>query len=591
MLLHGIDWACIIAFFVVSLLIGIVVSRRAGSSAAEFFAAGKHMPWWLLGVSMVATTFSTDTPNLVTDIVRKNGVMGNWVWWAFLLTGLLTVFIYAQLWKRSGVLTDVEFYELRYSGKTAAFLRGFRALYLGAFFNIFIMASVSLAAIKIGRILLGLTPIQTILIAATVTVIYSSMGGLRGVLITDFVQFILAMAGAIGAAYVSLQHPKVGGLSGLLHHEAVQGKLNMLPALTDTESLVTLLILPLAVQWWSMWYPGSEPGGGGYIAQRMLAAKDEKNALGAVFFFNAAHYALRPWPWILVALCSLVVFPDLDALREAFPKAGDVINDDLGYPAMLTFLPAGLLGLVVASLIAAYMSTISTHLNWGASYIVHDFYQRFIRPESSERELVRVGRICTAILMVCAGALALLLENALGNFQIMLQIGAGTGLLFILRWFWWRINAASELTAMVASFLVAIYLQFFHTRLGFSELSGSTNLLLGVGITTLCWLAVTFLTQPTEESVLINFCRMVHPGGPGWHHITQKAGELAIAEDKAWQVPKGILCMLLGSVSIYSTLFATGHWLYGNIGLAITLTAVALISAVILIRTWLRLLA
>ncbi len=590
MLLGGIDWAVVAAFFIISLAIGVAVTRQAGSSSSEYFAAGRSMPWWLLGVSMVATTFSTDTPNLVTDIVRKHGVSGNWFWWAFLLTGMLTVFVYAKLWKRSGVLTDIEFYELRYSGKPAAFLRGFRAIYLGVLFNIVIMASVSLAAIKIGGVMLNLTPIQTILVAGTVTVIYSSLGGLRGVLITDFFQFIIAMIGAVGAAIVAVRHPDVGGLSGLFAHEAIRGKLSLLPNFSDTEALITILIIPLAVQWWSVWYPGSEPGGGGYIAQRMLAAKSANHATGAAFFFNAAHYALRPWPWIIVALASLVVFPDLDALKEAFPNAAK-INDDMAYPAMLTFLPHGLLGIVVASLIAAYMSTISTHLNWGSSYIVNDFYQRFVRREASERELVQVGRISTVLLMVCAGTLALFMQNALDNFQIMLQIGAGTGLLFILRWFWWRINAYSEIAAMVVSFALALYFRFGHPHTGLPALADWQQLLLGVGITTVGWILVTLVTPPTEQKTLLSFYRLVRPGGPGWRAVSEKAGAESGGErlDLAWQVPQGILCMVLGCVSVYSALFATGKWLYADYAMASVLTGVALISAFFLIRSWRRL--
>ncbi|HRZ17345.1 MAG TPA: Na+:solute symporter, partial [Candidatus Hydrogenedentes bacterium] len=378
MFLQPVDWVIILLFFAVSLLIGLAVTRKAGSSSEEFFAAGRSMPWWLLGVSMVATTFSTDTPNLVTDIVRRNGVAGNWEWWAFLLTGLLTVFVYAQLWRRSGVLTDVEFYEVRYSGKPAAFLRGFRALYLGVFFNTIIMASVTLAAIKIGSVMLNMSPMKTVVVAGVVTVAYSSLGGLRGVLITDFLQFAIAMVGSVCAAYVALGRPEVGGLQGLLNHPELSSKLSVFPdfASGDVSMLVSIFVLPLAVQWWSVWYPGSEPGGGGYVAQRMLAAKDEKNAVAAVFFFNAAHYALRPWPWIIVALCSLLVFPTIDSLKAAFPHAANIVNHDMAYPAMLTFLGPGILGIVVASLVAAYMSTISTHLNWGASYVVNDFYLR-----------------------------------------------------------------------------------------------------------------------------------------------------------------------------------------------------------------------
>ncbi|MGB2823026.1 MAG: sodium:solute symporter family protein, partial [Phycisphaerae bacterium] len=462
MVLEPIDWWLIVAFLAIALLVGVVVTRRAGRSSAEFFLSGRHMPWWLLGMSMVATTFSTDTPNLVTGFVRRNGVAGNWEWWAFLLTGMLTVFVYAKLWRRTGVMTDVEFYEVRYSGKPAALLRGFRALYLGVLFNIIIMASVTLAAIKIGAVMLDFTPMQTILVAALVTMVFSTLGGFRGVLLTDFLLFFLAMTGSVAAAVVALGHPEVGGLAGMLSHPGLQGKLSLLPAFdfstqATRDLLVMAFIIPLTVQWWSVWYPGSEPGGGGYIAQRMLAAKDEKHAVGATLLFNAAHYALRPWPWIIVALCSMIVYPQLSDLQKAFPHINaSVVKHDLAYPAMLTHLPHGLLGLVLASLIAAYMSTISTHLNWGSSYVVNDFYKRFIQPEADEKRLVLVGRISTVTMMVLAGTLALWLEDAMQAFKILLQIGAGTGLLFLLRWFWWRINAFSELTAMIVSFLVAV---------------------------------------------------------------------------------------------------------------------------------------
>ena len=538
------------------------------------------MPWWLLGVSMVATTFSTDTPNLVTDIVRRDGVSGNWVWWAFLLTGMLTVFVYARLWKRSEVLTDIEFYELRYSGKPAAFLRAFRAIYLGFFFNVVIMASVSLAAIKIGGVLLGLTPIQVILIAGTVTVIYSSLGGLRGVLITDLIQFAMAMIGGISAAVVALQLPQVGGLKGLLSNENVVDKLNLLPDFSDPANAMAIFIIPIAVQWWSVWYPGAEPGGGGYIAQRMLAAKNENNAIGAVFLFNAAHYALRPWPWIIVALCSLIVFPELDDLRNAFPESADIVNHDLAYPAMLTFLPAGLMGLVVSSLIAAYMSTISTHLNWGASYLVNDVYKRFLRSDASEPQLVLIGRFLTVVLMIFAGLLALFLETALDSFWIMLQIGAGTGLIFILRWFWWRINAISEIVAMTSSFLIAIYFHFFHEELGFSSLLGWQKLIVGVGLTSMFWIIATFMSKPTDNKVLINFVKKINPGGPGWKRF--ESGKVT----KDWNVPKGILMMFLGCLSVYSFLFGTGYLIYGNPSLSLIIIAIGLISSFGLYKTW-----
>ncbi|MEQ8580392.1 MAG: sodium:solute symporter family protein [Marinoscillum sp.] len=592
MALSTLDWSFVIGFFIISLGIGIWTAKWGNKDASDYFTAGGKMPWWLLGVSMVATTFSTDTPNLVTDIVRQNGVSGNWAWWAFLLTGMLTVFIYARLWKKSGVVTDVEFYELRYSGKIARFLRGFRAIYLGLLFNVMIMATVSLAAIKIGGVLLGLSPLQTVVIAGTVTVIYSSLGGLKGVLITDFVQFFLSIGGAIIAAVVSLQHPKVGGLSNLLKHENVIDKLDLFPSFSNPEIFITILLIPLLVQWWSVWYPGAEPGGGGYIAQRMFAAKNEDHSIKAVLFFNAAHYALRPWPWIIVALCSLVVFPDLESFRTAFPNAGSIINHDMGYPAMLTFIPSGLLGLVVTSLIAAYMSTISTHLNWGASYIVNDFYKRFAKPDATQKEMLNVGRIITVLLMVLTMIFALLLDNALGAFQILLQIGAGTGLIFILRWFWWRINAASEMAAMIISFLVAIYFGVFHKMLGFEPLASWMELVIGVGITTVGWIIVAYTSQPTSMEVMISFINKVSPGGPGWTKIINKAKAdgLQLTEPSGpWKVPIGILCMIAGTIGIYSFLMGTGLFIYGRYLNAIILMGVTIVSVMVLKRFWSRL--
>ncbi len=582
------DWLIVAAFFTVTLGIGIAAARRAGSSSVEFFLSGRNIPWWLLGVSMVATTFSADTPNLVTDIVRQNGVAGNWVWWAFLLTGMLTVFVYARLWRRSKVLTDLEFYEIRYSGRGAAFLRGFRALYLGIFFNVLIMAAVSMAMIKIAGVLLDLSPTKTLIIASIVTVAYSAAGGLRAVVLTDFLQFGLAMAGAVGAAIVALRMPQVGGLSKLLDNPLLAGKTSFLPDFSDSSMVISLLVIPLAVQWWSVWYPGSEPGGGGYIAQRMLSARTEKGAVKATLLFNIAHYALRPWPWIIVALCSIVVFPDLASLRSAFPNIDPgVVRNDLAYPAMLSYLPVGLLGLVVASLIAAFMSTISSHLNWGSSYIVNDFYHRFIDPGAGEKRLVLVGRMSTVILMLLAGILALLLSNALQAFNILLQIGAGTGLLFIMRWFWWRINPWSEIAAMAVSFVIALYFQLVHPHTGLPELSTHLMLIMGVGITTVAWVAVTFLTQPSDEKTLISFCRLVRPGGPGWRKLEEKAAAETGADDLsdgAWEVPAGILRMVLGCFAIYGALFATGFWIYGNTVPAVILTVVTVTSAVALAK-------
>lgn len=593
MLLSSLDWGIIIAFFIISLGIGLWTARSAGKSVNDFFLSGRNMPWWLLGISMVATTFSADTPNLVTDIVRTNGVSGNWVWWAFLLTGMLTVFVYAKLWRRSEVLTDLEFYELRYSGKGAAFLRGFRALYLGVFFNIMIMATVCLAAIKIGGVLLGFSPVETLFIAATITVIYSSMGGLKGVIITDFFQFILAMAATLGAAVVLVDLPQVGGLEALISHPDVVPKLDLIPDISEGEVFLVLFIIPIALQWWSVWYPGAEPGGGGYIAQRMLSAKDEKNAIWATLLFNFMHYAVRPWPWILVALTSVIVFPTLDSIQAAFPDLDpSVIGHDLAYPAMMSFLPSGLLGLLLASLIAAFMSTLSSHLNWGSSYVVHDFYRRFVEPDATEKKLVAIGRITTVVLMVLAGLLALALQNALQAFSILLQIGAGTGLLFILRWFWWRINIYSEITAMVVSFFIALYLELIHPALGGSPIDATTQLLIGVGITTLSWVGVTLFTRPEPEEVLYSFIEKINPGGPGWKAVHKKAaddGKKLHVSASGWNVPLGIVCMLLGALAIYSMMFATGYFLYGETILALEVSALALVSSLGLFYYWKKL--
>ena len=592
--LSALDITLIIFFFAITLFIGVYVSKKSGKSAAEYFLSGRNMPWWLLGISMVATTFSTDTPNFVTDIVRKDGVSSNWMWWAFLITGLLTVFVYAKLWRKSEVTTDIEFYELRYGGAPGKFLRGFRAVYLGLLFNIFAMAGVTLAAIKIGSIMLGLQPWETIVYAGTITVIFSALGGFKGVVYTDFILFFTAMVGAIGAAYYLVNIPEVGGLSSMLEHANVADKLSILPDFSNTEALITLLVIPLAVQWWSTWFPGAEPGGGGYIAQRMLAAKDENHAIGATFFFNIMHYALRPWPWIIVALASLVVFPDIASIQEAFPNVpNDKLGHDLAYSAMLTKLPHGLLGLVLASLIAAYMSTISTHLNWGASYIVNDFYKQQINKTASEKTLVMVGRITTVVLMLLSALFALYLKNAQELFDIIIMFGAGTGLIFILRWFWWRINAWTEISAMIASGVLSLLIKF--TSLG-DILFGDAGIMPNwaqipfvVLVTTIIWLIVTYATQPESNEVLQSFYKRTQPGGPGWSKVIDQAKTENIDfvnDNEGWSVPSGILAMLLGCVLIYSCMFATGYWIYGETTLALILTASVIISGYLLIRTW-----
>jgi len=569
MVLSTLDYAILIGFFVVSLLIGLAVARQSGKNTESFFLSGRNMPWWLLGISMVATTFAADTPNFVAGVIRENGVYGNWIWWSFLLTGMVTVFFYSKLWRRSGITTDLEFYELRYSGKSAAFLRGFRAIYLGVFFNVVIMANVCLAAIKIGHVMFGFNEFQSLFIACSVTVVYSMLGGLRGVLLTDFVQFIIAMVGSIWAAVYIVNHEKVGGLSTMLAAPELEGKLSFLPDFTNWEVVVPLLIIPLAVQWWSVWYPGAEPGGGGYIAQRMLAAKNEKHATWATLFFNFAHYALRPWPWIIIGLASLIVYPDLMSLQQAFPDMNpDFVRNDLSYPAMLRLLPAGLLGLVITSLVAAFMSTISTHLNWGSSYVVNDFYARFVNKDASEKSKVLVGRISTFVMILFAALLSLKLEEAIEAFNLLLQIGAGTGLLFIMRWFWRRINPYSEITAMLVSFLIAVFF-FINNRLDapFVVMETHWQLVAGVVITTISWVLVTLVSQPSEIKTIEAFENLVFKGESKFDNFRFK-----------------FLALIMAIVGVYCFLFATGFFIYGNTGVGLLLSSITILSIVVLIR-------
>lgn len=596
------DFIIIAFFFIITLSIGIYVSKQSGKNSTEFFLSGRNMPWWLLGVSMVATTFSTDTPNFVTNLVRENGVSGNWEWWAFLITGLLTVFVYAKLWRKSNVTTDIEFYELRYGGKPARFLRGFRSIYLGVIFNVLAMSGVTLAAIKIGSIMLGLEPWQTVVSAGLITVTFSALGGFKGVIYTDFLLFFVAMGGSIGAAYFCVNLPEVGGIGNLITHPNVVDKINIFPDFNNKEILITLIIIPLAVQWWSSWFPGAEPGGGGYIAQRMLAAKDENHAIGATFFFNIMHYALRPWPWILVALASLVVFPDIASIQEAFPNiTDDKLGHDLAYSAMLTKLPSGLLGLVLASLVAAYMSTISTHLNWGSSYIVNDFYKQRINKDASEKRLVAVGRLSTIVLMVFSATLALFLQDAMQIFKFILMFGAGTGLIFILRWFWWRINAWSEISAMFSSAIVSVIFGF--TAIGDWLFTHNNDLGIEVEgllptyakfpmvvlITSIIWILVTFMTKPETNKTLFDFYEKIQPGGPGWKKTIEDAkseNQEIVTDKQPWSVPSGILAMILAMILIYSAMFATGYWIYGDYNWAVALSLLVVISGILLSKMW-----
>lgn len=546
---------------------------------------------------MVATTFSSDTPNLVTDIVRRQGVAGNWVWWAFVITGLSTVFFYAQLWRRSGVLTDLEFYELRYSGKAASALRGFRAVYLGLLFNVLIMAGVNLAACKIANILFGLAPWQTLLFVGLLNVFFAAESGLWGVLVIDMIQFFVKMTAVISAAYFALQLPQVGGLHGMVSKLSVmkgpQGinYLNILPDFSNNWDLaVAVFILPLAVQWWSVWYPGAEPGGGSYIAQRMLASKSEKDALGAVLFFNIAHYVLRPWPWILVGLCSLIVYPELADIQRAFPNLDPkLLGHDIAYPAMLKFLPVGFVGLMIGGLIAANSSTILTHLNWGASYLVHDFYRRFIRTDASEKHYVGVGRAVIVGLLVCSALVTLVLTSAKDTFDIILQVGAGTGLLYLTRWFWWRINAWCEIVAMVSSFAISVLLLLLK-KFGSYTPTGHYDLLITIAATTICWLLAAYFAPQTDHETLVNFYTKVRPPGPGWEKVRRDANLPAHdARDQRDNIPLSLLGWFSGSILIWSALFAVGNFLYGRMAAAGGLLVVVLVTGGLLLWTLSRL--
>lgn len=574
MRLTTLDWTIVVVSLAVAFVPALFLARRAGSSTAEFFTSGRAAPWWLIGISMVATTFSTDTPNLVTDLVRGGGVAGNWVWWAFLLTGMATVMFYARMWRRSGVLTDLEFYEIRYSGKAAGFVRGFRAVYLGLVFNIVIMATVNLAAAKIASILLGWPMWQTLAVCAVFNVGFAVVSGLWGVLVADLIQFGIAMAGSFAAAYFALQRPEVGGLAGLFAQLPAESYA-FLPDFSDWTVALTVFVLPLTVQWWSVWYPGAEPGGGSYIAQRMLAARSEQDALFGTLLFNALHYGLRTWPWILVALASLLVFPSLDDIARAFPDVPrHLVGNDIAYPAMLTFLPAGWLGLMVAGLLSAYVSTIVTHLNWGTSYLVHDLYRRFVRPDATERHYVLVGRIVTALLMVLAAALTFYLETARTGFTLLLSIGAGTGLLYLLRWYWWRVNASAEIAAMAGSFLIAI--GFEVARRAGAAVPGHVSLLITVAATTLIWVTAAFVGPRTDASVLQRFYLLVRPAGPGWREVRAAVG-VAPASDSFAHALAG---WVSGVLFVYAALFGVGSFLMGNRGLAALWAGVFVVSGV-----------
>jgi solute:Na+ symporter, SSS family len=590
MRLAPLDLAIIAASIIISFLPALFFYKRAGKNTTEFFTSGRAAPWWLVGVSMVATTFSTDTPNFVTDIVRQHGVAQNWIWWSFLLTGMLTVFFFARLWRRSEVVTDLEFYERRYSGRAATFVRGFRAIYLGLFFNCVIMATVNLAAVKIANVVLGWPAWQTLLLCSIMTIFFASVSGLWGVLVTDSLQFVITMSGTFVLAYYALQHPAVGGLEGLI--SKVDPKLlGVMPDFTNWPVALSIFIIPITVQWWSVWYPGAEPGGGSYIAQRMLAAKSETDALGGTLLFNVMHYALRPWPWIVVALCSTLVYPTLESIATAFPYANKgLIGNDIAYPAMLVLLPAGALGFLLAGMLASYRSTIETHLNWGTSYLVHDFYRRFVKPDATERHYVFAGRVTTALLMIAAALLTSILSTAKESFDLILSIGAGTGLIYILRWFWWRINAWSEIAAMVSSFIVSTVL-FATKKMGMDpigavvpsswhpDLVSEWTLIITVIISTISWVTVTYMTTPTDRATLLAFYRHVRPAGPGWRRIRAEAG-VGPSPDSMTIALGG---WVLGCTFVYSALFGTGSFLYGKTSIGLMWTAVFVVSGLGLI--------
>jgi len=575
--LTTLDWGIILGVLACTFVVGLSTTRKASKGLDDFFVGNRSMPWWLLGISMVATTFDTNVPNLVTNIVRENGVSGNWIWFGMLPSGALAVFLYARLWRRSGAVTDLEFYEKRYSGKLASFLRGFRAVYLGVGLNVLVMATTILAAIKTGGILLGLTPWQSVSGALILTGIFSAAGGLQGVLFSDFLLFIIAMIGSVAAAFFAVAQPGVGGLAGMVEKLSAipeqSWKLNLFQ-FHSWSDMVAMFIVPLTVIWWSVWYMGAEPGGGGFLVQRMLSAKNEKNAIGATLLFQIVHYAVRPWPWFIVALSSLVIYPDRGALCQAVGTVlpENQIQSDVAYSLMLTKLPPVWAGIVIASLIAAFISTISTLLNWGASYLVKDVYSRFLRKTASDKELVNVARFSTIVLLILSSSLALCLQSALSGLQILLAFGAGTGLVYMLRWFWWRINAESELVAMITASFFAIYFNVIHPRI-FPNLPLSSNmsLLLSILATTICWLIPVFWGPKTDKQRLYEFCRQINPPGPGWKTVRNQAEKEGISlesNEKTCPILPSLWASIHACFLIYSLLFAIGEMIYGRWGTA-----------------------
>ncbi|MFZ1729275.1 MAG: sodium:solute symporter family protein [Bacteroidota bacterium] len=580
----ALDWSVIIAYFALSIAIGLYYAKRAGSSTEEFFLGGRNLPWWLAGLSMVATTFAADTPLAVTELVAKNGIAGNWLWWNMAIGGMVTVFFFAHLWRRAGIMTDLEFIEIRYSGKPAAFLRGFRALYLGLFMNALIMGWVNLAMSSVIEGMFGIPAEQVfwyVAAAMIFTAIYSSVSGLWGVAVTDAVQFVIAMAGCIVLAVVVVNDPAIGGLAKL-KLALPPDTLRILPRITSaTDGATGVLALSagaffayVGVQWWSSWYPGAEPGGGGYIAQRMMSTKNERHSVFSVLFFQIAFYCLRPWPWILVALASLVLYPQL--------TGADV---RLGYIyAMNDFLSPGLKGLLVAAFFAAYMSTIATHLNWGTSYLIHDLWRRFAAPNRSEKYYVLVSRITTVLLMIAALLVTQMLESIAGTWQFILECGAGLGLVLLLRWYWWRVNAWSEISATIAPAIVYAAISIINAVSPEPVIVFPESMFIIVGITTVVWLATTFLTQPTTQAMLDSFYRRVRPTG-FWGDVTRRHPDIL----QEGHFAERISGWLLGVLLIYSVLFLLGSVFFGSGTDILLWAAVAVTSSVLLWQLLLRL--
>lgn len=574
MTLTLLDWAIIVGYFLVSAGVGLYFTRRGGSSLTEYFVSGRSVPWWLAGVSMVATTFAADTPLVVTGFVATRGVAGNWVWWSFVMSGMLTVFFFARLWHRAKVLTDVELAEVRYSGRPAAILRGFRALYLALPINLIILGWVNAAMIKILSISLGVSPYVAVGICFVITLAYSVAAGLWAVLWTDFIQFGLAMTAVIVLAIYSVD--AVGGMDALKTKAAAyfgseQAALSVLPVRIENGAILDYAWMPVLalavfffVQWWAAWYPGAEPGGGGYVAQRIFSARSERDGVLATLFFQVAHYALRPWPWIITALATVILYPELGAAEK-----------ENGYVrAFVDLLPSGWRGLMVVGFAAAYMSTIATQLNWGASYLVNDFYRRFVRKDASDKHYVNVSRGSTIFLFLASIIVTWQIQTIGRAWTFLLAIGAGTGLVLILRWYWWRINAWSEISAMIASFVVSLTAMQMVPR-GYAGTANADAwvMLVTVGVSTVVWLAVTFLTRPEPDTVLDAFYRRVRPGGPGWVAVSTRLG---LGREP---IPGGGLAWtnwIAGVVAVYSTLFGIGKLVFGELSSGLVLIAIAL---------------